>query len=112
MLRFPHTSIEHQRRERFREAGDGDGRPYVDLIPPPGMPAVGLQSVPEPKTTKTRIHLDLYVPLADAEAEVERIVALGATALAPPVRRADGRFNFQILADPAGTELCVCAEVE
>lgn len=94
------------------EVGDGDGRPYVDLLPPPGMPHVGLQSVPEPKVGKTRLHLDLYVPLADAAAEVERVVALGATPLAAPVRRTDGRFNFQTLADPVGTEFCICAEEE
>jgi predicted enzyme related to lactoylglutathione lyase len=71
---------------------------------------VGLQTVPEPKVGKTRIHLDLYVPLAEAEGEVDRVVGLGATILAPPVRGADDRFNFQILADPVGTEFCICAE--
>jgi predicted enzyme related to lactoylglutathione lyase len=94
------------------EVGDGDGRPYVDLVAPPGRPPVGLQTVPEPKADKTRIHFDLYVPLADAEAEVGRVVGLGATILAEPVHRADGRFNFQILADPVGTEFCICAEDE
>ena len=92
------------------EVGPGDGQPYVDLVAPPGSPHVGLQTVPEPKAAKSRIHFDLYVPLAEVEAEVDRVVGLGATILAEPVRRADGRFNFQILADPAGTEFCICAE--
>jgi predicted enzyme related to lactoylglutathione lyase len=92
------------------EVGEGDGHPYVDLVAPPGYPPVGLQTVPEPKAGKTRVHFDLYVPLAEAEAEVGRVLGLGATILAEPVRRPDGRFNFQILADPAGTEFCICAE--
>jgi predicted enzyme related to lactoylglutathione lyase len=92
------------------EVGDGDGRPYVNLVPPDGAPFVGLQRVPEPKTGKTRVHVDLYVPHDEAEAEVARLTRLGATVLQPPVRRGDGRFNFQVLADPAGTEFCVCAD--
>lgn len=92
------------------EVGDGDGNPYVNLVPPDGAPFVGLQRVPEPKTGKTRIHVDLYVPHDDAEAEVVRLTGLGATVLQPPVRRDDRRFNFQVLADPAGTEFCVCAD--
>ena len=50
--------------------------PYVDL----GRSALGLQlllqHVPEPKTAKTRVHLD--VETDDIEAEVARLEALGA----------------------------------
>jgi len=92
------------------EVGAGGGEPYVELVPSDDRPIVCLQRVPEPKLGKTRIHLDLYVPIPEVEGEVERVVALGATVLGEPVLRANGEFNFQILADPAGTEFCVCGE--
>ena len=37
------------------------------------------QAVPEAKTVKNRVHLDLLVGPEDHDAEVERVVALGAT---------------------------------
>jgi hypothetical protein len=92
------------------EVGEGDGDPYVELVAPPGSPTVCLQRVPESKAGKARLHLDLYVPAEEAEREVDRAIGLCATPLAPAVRRSDGGFNFRILADPAGTEFCVCAE--
>ena len=55
-----------------------------------------------PKTGKYRLHLDL-VPDGDQQAEVERLLALGAT-------RADvgqGEVGWVVLADPDGHELCV-----
>jgi predicted enzyme related to lactoylglutathione lyase len=59
-------------------------------------------TVPEPKTVKNRLHIDLRPD--DRDAEVERIVALGAT-------RADvgqaGDESWVVLADPEGNELCV-----
>lgn len=56
------------------------------------------QLVPEPKTAKNRVHLDLRT--GDLEAEVDRLVALGATVLR---RDADG----VTLADPQENEFCV-----
>ena len=57
-----------------------------------------------PKTGKNRLHLDLAPPVhGDQQAEVERIVALGAT-------RADigqGDVSWVVLADPDGQEFCV-----
>ncbi len=54
--------------------------------------------VPEPKTAKNRVHLDLTC--ADTDAEVARLVALGASVVA----RYEG---WVTLADPAGNEFCV-----
>jgi predicted enzyme related to lactoylglutathione lyase len=52
---------------------------YAVLVPMEG--AVGsvflVQGVPEAKSTKNRMHLDLHV--SDPQAEAERLVALGAT---------------------------------
>jgi hypothetical protein len=55
------------------------------------------------KTVKNRLHLDL-APDSDRDAEIERILALGA-------RRVDigqtGRESWTVLADPEGNEFCV-----
>jgi hypothetical protein len=87
--------------------GAGDGYPYVDLVAPaPGLPVVFLQRVPEPKRGKNRVHLDLYV--ADPAAVIADLEERGATRVGPWVGAAfDG---FQVMADPAGNEFCVCAE--
>jgi predicted enzyme related to lactoylglutathione lyase len=64
--------------------------------------------VSDEKTVKNRVHLDLN-PGADAspgdrEAEIERILALGA-------RRVDigqsGEESWTVLADPEGNEFCI-----
>jgi hypothetical protein len=68
-------------------------------------PTLDLIDVPEPHTHKNRLHLDVAPPEdADHEAEVERLLALGAT-------RADvgqtGDETWTVLADPEGNETCV-----
>jgi hypothetical protein len=58
--------------------------------------------VPEPKTAKNRVHLDLAAP--DPEAEVARLVELGATR----VRDTDEfGYRWTVMADPEGNEFCV-----
>jgi predicted secreted protein len=69
-------------------------RPNLDLI-----------DVPDPHTVKNRVHLDVAPPKdADHEAEVERLLSLGAT-------RAEvgqtGEETWTVLADPEGNETCV-----
>ena len=63
--------------------------------PDPDRPRVLFQAVPEPKTVKNRLHLDVRVGAERREAEVARLVALGATELwrgvAGPVRVGDAR---------------------
>ncbi|MET0728177.1 MAG: VOC family protein [Acidimicrobiales bacterium] len=62
------------------------------------------QAVPEPKTAKNRLHLDLHAPDGERDAMVDRLLALGATKLW------DGQLGPQTwvtLADPEGNELCV-----
>ncbi len=61
------------------------------------------QSVPEPKTVKNRVHLDVR-PTERMAGEVERLVGLGAS-----VRgyiEEDGSFWTQ-MRDPEGNEFCV-----
>ena len=62
------------------------------------------QKVPEPKTGKNRVHLDLMVGGKRHRDEVERIVGLGAT-IVREVDEAMGRWT--VLADPEGNEFCV-----
>jgi predicted enzyme related to lactoylglutathione lyase len=57
-----------------------------------------------PKTGKWRVHLDLAPPAdGDQQAEVERLVSLGAT----PVDIGQGDVDWVVLADPDGHEFCV-----
>lgn len=87
----------------------GDGKPFVDLpAPSDGAAWLAFQKVPEPKSVKNRIHLDLYC--SNPLAEVARVEALGARRLGDPVLRRNGSFSFQVMADPEGNEFCICKE--
>jgi catechol 2,3-dioxygenase-like lactoylglutathione lyase family enzyme len=80
------------------------GAPYVRLTDlSRRWPDLLLQQVPEPKSGKNRMHLDLQV--ADLPAEVERLTALGATVVEPA--HDDEGFLTAILTDPQGNEFCV-----
>ena len=72
--------------------------------PEPGRPRVLFQLVPEPKTVKNRVHLDLRVGDERREAEVARLVALGATEL---YRASQGPLQWATMADPEGNEFCL-----
>ena len=72
--------------------------------PEPGRPRVLFQRVPEPKTGKNRLHLDVRVGPERREAEVARLVGLGATEL---WRESQGPMEWATLADPQGNEFCV-----
>jgi hypothetical protein len=70
-------------------------------------PRLLFQQVPEPKTVKDRIHLDLhFVPGDDRarEAEVARLIGLGATKLWDGEQ---GPQRWVTMADPEGNEFCV-----
>ena len=72
--------------------------------PDPGRPRLLFQAVPEKKSVKDRIHLDVHVGPERREAEVARLVELGATEL---WREAQGSYEWVTLADPEGNEFCV-----
>lgn len=61
--------------------------------------------VPEGKSVKNRLHLDLRPTDRSREEEVERVVALGAAVL-DDRRTTDGR-GWVVLADPEGNEFCI-----
>jgi uncharacterized protein YndB with AHSA1/START domain len=61
--------------------------------------------VPDTKSVKNRIHLDLVPVDGSRDDEVERLRAVGATQLADH-RRPDGT-GWVLLSDPEGNEFCV-----
>lgn len=67
-------------------------------------PRLFFQRVPEPKTAKNRVHLDLQVGPSDRAAEVERLTALGATVAWTTSDRGPVTTTLR---DPEGNELCV-----
>ena len=87
---------------------------YGAAVDPEGVgPRLFFQRVPEPKTTKNRVHLNVNVsgrntPPAERRAriaaEVERVTLLGATRLRE-VDEATG--HCVVLADPEGNEFCL-----
>jgi hypothetical protein len=72
--------------------------------PTGGAPRVLFQLVPEPKTGKNRVHLDVEVGADRVAAEVERLVARGATVLH---EGRQGPHRWVTIADPEGNELCL-----
>ena len=69
--------------------------------------ALTLQRVPEPKTVKNRMHLDLLVD--NLEQEVHRLESIGASRVTPTACQEFGQTWF-VLADPEGNEFCVARE--
>ncbi|HEY0449479.1 VOC family protein [Actinophytocola sp.] len=68
----------------------------------PAQPYLGLQKVPEERAGKNRVHLDFAT--ADREAEIERLVALGAT---KGQEHTVPGLTWTVLQDPEGNEFCV-----
>ena len=68
----------------------------------PSDPPLTFVKVPEPKTTKNRVHIDWHAP--DREAEVARLIALGATSLWDVTNE---NFEWTTMADVEGNEFCV-----
>jgi predicted enzyme related to lactoylglutathione lyase len=76
------------------------------VIGPDVEAPVGICFMPvtDRKTVKNRLHLDLTTAADDRDAEIERLLGLGA-------RRVDvgqtGEESWTVLADPEGNEFCV-----
>ncbi len=81
------------------------GDPEGFLAGPDGQPGLLFIPVPEPKTVKNRVHLDLTPTDRTRDQEVERLLGIGATLVADH-RRPDGT-GWVTLADPEGNEFCV-----
>lgn len=76
------------------------------VIGPDEKAPVGMCFMPvtDVKTVKNRVHMDLTTGSDDRDAEIERLLALGA-------RRVDigqtGTESWTVLADPEGNEFCI-----
>ena len=88
---------------RVAEDEDDDGAREILLAPPEGEdgPRLLLLEVHDEKVVKNRLHLDLRPD--DRDAEVERLIGLGATR----VDIGQGDVTWVVLADPDGNEFCV-----
>ncbi|MGX9788171.1 VOC family protein [Mycobacterium sp. MMS18-G62] len=69
----------------------------------PGGPGLAFQKVGDPTPGKNRVHIDFAA--ADMEAEVKRLVDLGATETGRGEAGPD--FQWVVLADPDGNAFCV-----
>jgi hypothetical protein len=63
--------------------------------------------VPEPKTVKNRLHLDLRPRTGSRDAEVERVRGLGATEVADLRGQHGPGSGWVVFSDPEGNEFCV-----
>jgi Glyoxalase-like domain len=79
-----------------RLVDDDSGYSYVDQVPGAPYGSLDFVPVPEPKTVKNRIHLDLLTP------DVDALVDAGAVVL----RRPDDEISWTVMADPDGNEFC------
>ena len=78
---------------------------FISIAPPDGSwPMIDVVPVPEHKTLKNRLHLDLRADGVTTADELERLLELGA-------RRVDvGQgpdVTWVVLADPEGNEFCL-----
>jgi hypothetical protein len=86
------------------EPGVTNVEPVGFVYPDPVAVCVDVLRVPEPKTVKNRVHLDLATTSAAHRADlVARLQALGAT----PADVGQGDMPWTVLADPEGNEFCV-----
>jgi len=77
-----------------------------------GAPLVFLQKVPERKTVKNRVHLDIKV--ADVNAAIAKVNSLGGSLVRivegeefDPCQHRFAMHRFAIMTDPDGNEFCI-----
>ena len=87
---------------------DDDGYWWSAMTGEPDAPApvMVFVPVPEAKTVKNRIHLDLNPSGCDQAEELARLLALGAR----PVDVGQRDVSWVVLADPEGNELCLLSQ--
>jgi catechol 2,3-dioxygenase-like lactoylglutathione lyase family enzyme len=94
----------------YEELERSDGDELWIEIGPPGQPAKGpvptllFENVPDPTPGKNKIHLDVNATDRDQDAELQRLLDLGA-------KRLDvgqtGEESWVVLADPEGNAFCL-----
>ncbi|MEV0270697.1 MAG: VOC family protein [Hamadaea sp.] len=89
-----------------RHPSDEPGADQALLVAPDGEgPGVLFSRVPEGKSGKNRVHLDLQPTDCKRDEQVDHLLTLGATMVSDQ-RNADGT-GWVVLADPEGNEFCV-----
>jgi hypothetical protein len=84
-------------------------RPTAEAVrTQPNSPTLIFGTVPESKTVKNRLHLDVSPIDRTQDEEVERLLALGAR----HVDIGQGRQKWTVLADPEGNEFCVLRSLQ
>ncbi len=68
------------------------------------QPTIVLNRSEEPKTGKLRLHIDVNATDRDQDAELERLLAIGAR---PADVGQTGNESWHVLADPEGNEFCL-----
>ncbi|MFF4207943.1 VOC family protein [Streptomyces sp. NPDC001796] len=87
------AAIRHPDDPYDKETGIGRGRRIL------------FQDVPEPKTAKNRLHLDVHAGPGAREATVARLEALGASRVEEVNKGPAG--HWWVMRDPEGNEFCV-----
>ena len=94
------AAMGYVRRDEHEPPEGGWVRPHdwpVPIVDPAGAgPLFWINPVPEKKTVKNRMHLDVL-------GDTDELLAQGATV----VRRRDDEIEWDVLADPEGNEFCV-----
>jgi glyoxalase superfamily protein len=94
------TAMGYVRKDELDPPDDGWLRPLdwpVPIVDPAGAgPLIWVQPVPDRKTVKNRMHLDVH-------GSTEELVGLGAALL----RNGGDDTDWDVLADPEGNEFCV-----
>jgi hypothetical protein len=88
----------YDEEELARIGGDPENDPAVLVEPAGDGPRFFFVKVPEPKSVKNRLHLDLRAP--EFEPELNRLIALGAQVYADLP-------DWATLLDPEGNEFCL-----
>lgn len=80
----------------------------VEIGPEPGFgglqPTLVFSRTTEPKTTRLRLHIDINATDRDQDAELQRLLAIGAR---PADVGQTGEESWHVLADPEGNEFCL-----
>jgi catechol 2,3-dioxygenase-like lactoylglutathione lyase family enzyme len=96
--------------ERDPDDPDEPGDEECLIISPDGSQHLLFVEVPNPKQIRNRIHFDLVPTDSTRDAELERVLGLGATVV-DDLRQPDGT-GWVVVADPEGNELCILRTAE
>ena len=101
VARFWEAVTGHPKEEEHQPGND-----YWVVSPPDGsLPRLVFVTVPERKSIKNRMHLDLLPNDSSQDEEVARLIDLGASVVDDRRRSSPG--GWVVMADPEGNEFCI-----